>query len=277
MVSLCVGTSWAKSLFPVAGSAGVTALRIGLSMLMLVAVQRPWRWQPTGAQLRAAGAYGVVLACMNLSFYAALRTLPLGIAIAIEFTGPLGVAVIHSRRRLDLAWVALAAGGIAVLVAPHAGGRALDPVGVAFALGAALFWGLYIVTGKRASALVPERWIVCLGLCFASAVAVPVGVAAAGASLRAPHVLAMGTLVALLCSALPYSLEMIALKRLPAHVFGVVLSLEPAVGALAAFAILGETLGGRQAAGIAAVVLASIGSTLTRDASPLEQAPPAAT
>ncbi len=276
MVSLCVGTSWAKSLFPVAGAAGVTGLRIGLSMLLLVAVRRPWRWRVTAVQMRAVAAYGVVLACMNLSFYACLRTLPLGVAIAIEFLGPLGVAVIYSGRRLDLAWVALAAGGIALLVAPRGGRAPLDPAGIGFALGAALFWGLYIVTGKRAAALVPERWIVCLGLCFASLVAVPVGVASAGASLLDPRVLAIGAVVALLCSALPYSLEMMALKRLPAHVFGVVLSLEPAVGALAAFAILGETLGGRQGIGIAAVVCASIGSTLSREPQAPEQGPAAA-
>lgn len=277
IASLCVGTSWAKTLFPVAGAAGMTALRIGLSALLLVAVQRPWRWRVTAAQGRAVAAYGIVLACMNLSFYAALRTLPLGVAIAIEFLGPLGVATLYSGRRLDLAWVALAAGGVGVLVAPHAGAARPDPAGLAFALGAALFWGLYIVTGKHATSIVPERWIVCLGLCCASVVAVPVGVLSAGASLLDARVLGIGAVVALLCSAVPYSLEMMALKRLPAHVFGVVLSLEPAIGALAAFAILGETLGGRQGIGIAAVVCASIGSTLARGKSPLEQAPPAAT
>lgn len=281
MASLCVGTSWAKTLFPVAGAAGMTALRIGLAALMLVAAQRPWRWRLTRGQARAVAAYGAVLACMNLSFYACLRTLPLGIAIAIEFLGPLGVAVIYSGRRLDLAWVALAAGGIVALVAPRAGRVPLDPAGVGFALSAALFWGLYIVTGQRAAARVPERWIVCLGLCVASVIAVPVGIASAGASLLRPDVLATGAGVAVLCSALPYSLEMFALKRLPAHVFGVVLSLEPAVGALAAFAILGEVLGGRQWMGIAAVVGASIGSTLARPPSalgaPLERSPPAAT
>uniref|UniRef100_UPI0020C65A9C EamA family transporter n=1 Tax=Sphingomonas bacterium TaxID=1895847 RepID=UPI0020C65A9C len=262
MVSLCIGTSWAKTLFPVAGAAGMTALRVGLAALLLVAAQRPWRWRLTRDQAGAVAAYGVVLACMNLSFYACVRRLPLGIAIAIEFLGPLGVALIHSRRRLDLAWIALAGGGIALLVAPRAGLAPLDPAGVGFGLSAGLFWGLYIVTGKRASALVPSHRIVCLGLCVASLVAVPAGVAAAGVVLLRPDVLATGVGVALLCGVLPYSLEMIALKRLPAPVFGVVLSLEPAVGALAGLAVLGETLGGRQWAGIAAVVVASVGSTL---------------
>lgn len=262
MVSLCVGTSYAKALFPVAGAAGMTALRIGLGALLLVALQRPWRWRLSRAQGRAVVAYGAVLACMNLSFYQALRTLPLGIAIAIEFTGPLGVAVWHSRRALDLVWVGLAAAGIALLVAPGTGGG-VDPVGLAYALVAALCWALYIVTGKRASAAVPERWIVCLGLVAASAVAVPVGVAASGSALLAPTVLATGALVAVLCSALPYSLEMFALKRLPAGVFGVVLSLEPAIGAAAAWAILGERLGPGEWLGMAAVIAASVGSTLS--------------
>lgn len=280
MVSLCVGTSWAKTLFPVAGAAGMTALRIGLAALMLAAVRRPWRWRPTRAQARAVAAYGVVLACMNLSFYACVQRLPLGVAIAIEFLGPLGVALATSRRRLDLAWIALAAGGIALLVAPRAGLPPLDPAGVGFGLSAGLFWGLYIVTGKRASSLVPEGWIVCLGLCVASVVAVPVGVAAAGAALLRPDVLATGAGVAVLCGALPYTLEMVALKRLPAHVFGVVLSVEPAVGALAALAVLGEALGAWRWAGIGAVVAASVGSTLARpagEAAPLEAPPPAAT
>jgi inner membrane transporter RhtA len=274
MVSLCVGTSFAKALFPVAGSAGMTALRIGLSALLLAAVQRPWRWRLDAAQTRAVCAYGVVLACMNLSFYAALTSLPLGMAIAIEFLGPLGVAVAYSRSRLDFLWIMLAAGGIAALVLPGsavragaghaAGGGAIGWSGVGFALLAALFWALYILAGKHASVLVPERRIVCLGLCVASLIAVPVGVAQAGMALLDGTVLLTGGVVALLCSALPYSLEMFSLKRLPRHVFGIVLSVEPAIGAAAAFAILGEWLQPLQCVGVAAVVAASIGSTLAR-------------
>lgn len=262
MVSLCVGTSYAKTLFSVAGAAGVTALRIGISALLLVGLQRPWRWEVTPVQARAVIAYGLVLACMNLAFYQSLRTLPLGIAIAIEFLGPLGVAVGYSRRAVDLLWVALAAGGIALLVAPGAAGG-VDASGAVFALVAALCWALYILTGKHASAVVPERWIVCLGLCAASVIAVPIGLGAAGAVILAPKVLAAGALIAVLCSALPYSLEMFALKRLPTGVFGVVLSLEPAIGAAAAFLLIRETLGPSAWAGMAAVMAASAGSALT--------------
>ena len=263
MVSLCVGTSFAKALFPITGAAGMTSLRIGLSMLLLVAIQRPWRWRLDGTQLRAVAAYGIVLAGMNLSFYAAVARLPLGIAIAIEFLGPLAVAVLGSGRRLDLLWVALAAAGVLLLVRPG-GASALDPVGVAFALAAALGWALYIVTGKRATGVVPEGHIVCLGLIAAALVAVPVGVAQAGTRLLDGHVLATGALVALLCSALPYPLELFALKRMPAATFGILVSCEPAIGALAALLVIGEVLGGRDWIGIAAVVAASIGATLAR-------------
>lgn len=263
MVSLCIGTSFAKALFPIAGAAGMTALRIGLSMLLLVAVQRPWRWRLDRDQRRAVVAYGVVLAGMNLCFYAAVARLPLGIAIAIEFLGPLAIAVLGSGRRLDLIWVALAAGGVLLLVRPG-GASGLDPVGVAFALAAALGWALYIVTGKHATRHVPERRIVCPGLIVASLVAVPAGVAEAGTRLLMPHVLAVGALVALLCSAVPYSLELFALKRMPAATFGILVSLEPAIGALAALTVINEVLAARDWAGIAAVVAASIGATLTR-------------
>ena len=274
MISLCVGTSFAKTLFGVAGPAGMTALRIGLSALLLIAVQRPWRWRFDAGQARVVIGYGVVLACMNLSFYAALARLPLGVAIAIEFLGPLGVAVAYSRSRFDLVWVALAAGGIVALVLPGASGHPIDPVGVGFALTAALFWALYIIVGKHATARVPERQIVCLGLCAASLIAVPAGIAQAGAALLDVRVLLAGFVVAIFCSALPYSLEMFAMKRLPNQVFGIVLSLEPAIGAAAAFAILGERLGGMQWLGMASVVAASIGSTVSRPVPGPSDVPP---
>ncbi|HEU0066641.1 MAG TPA: EamA family transporter [Sphingomonas sp.] len=274
MVSLCVGTSYAKALFPVAGAGGMTALRIGLSMLLLVAVQRPWRWRLSAVQARAVIGYGVVLALMNLSFYAAVARLPLGIAIAIEFLGPLSVAVLGSARRTDLVWVALAIAGVAMLVmAPDVAGRAIDPVGVVFALLAAIGWALYIIGGKHASAVVPEGQIVCLGLCAAAVIAVPVGVMEAGRVLLDPHVLAIGALVALLCSAIPYSLELFALKRMPAATFGILVSMEPAIGALAALVVLGESIAVRQWLGIAAVVAASVGSIVTAARAPVV-APP---
>lgn len=273
MVSLCVGTSFAKTLFPVAGPAGTTALRIGLAALVMIVVQRPWRWRMDRAQLRAIAGYGVVLACMNLAFYAAVARLPLGIAIAIEFLGPLGVALAGSRRPLDIAWALLAAGGVAALVLPGAAGQ-VSLVGVAWALLAALFWALYILAGARAVAVVPQHRIVCAGLCVASLIAVPAGIATAGAALIRPEILASGAVIALLCSALPYSLEILSLKRLTPAVFGILVSMEPAIGALAAFAILDERLTGWQLLGMAGVTAASVGSTRHRRA-PAVILPPA--
>lgn len=275
MVSLCVGTSVAKSLFPVTGPAGMTALRIGLSAAMLVAAQRPWRWRFDAAQRRAVVVYGAVLAAMNLSFYQAIETLPLGVAIAIEFLGPLAVALLHSRARLDLLWIALAGSGVAGLVLPGGAGG-IDGRGVGFALAAALFWALYILAGKHATAVVPEGRTLGPGLCVAALVCVPIGVAEAGTALLDPWVLAVGALVALLCSALPYSLELYSLKRMSPLVFGVLLSLEPAIGALAALAVLGETLGAREWAGMAAVGVASIGAAAAARPSPPVAAPASA-
>ena len=270
MISLCIGTSYAKTVFPVAGPAGMTALRLGLSMLLIVALQRPWRWRLDRAAWGAAVRYGVALGVMNLCFYEAVARLPLGIAIAIEFLGPLAVAILGSTRRIDLLWIACAAAGVAILVLPGSRTHALDLTGVLFALSAAFFWALYIVWGRQATAVLREAQVVCLGLIVAALIAVPVGWASAGAVLLRPDVLGIGCVVAILCSALPYSLEMIALKRLPAHVFGVLVSLEPVIGALAAFAILGERLGALQWLAIGAIMLASCGSTIShvRDARP---------
>lgn len=263
MVSLCVGSAYAKALFPIAGPAGMTALRNGLSAVLMLALVRPWR-QPIGRkEARAAALYGIVLGGMNLSFYAALQRLPLGIAIAIEFIGPLGLAVVSSHRRLDLVWIAFAAVGVAALALPGTGHTAVDPVGVGFALLAALGWASYIVAGRHAGQMLGETRAVALGLCAATLVTAPVGIATAGAVLWTPAVLGTGLLVALLCSAIPYPLEMIGLRRLPRHVFGVVMSLEPAVGALAAWAVLGERLSAGQWLAIGAVVVASCGVTLT--------------
>lgn len=263
MVSLCVGTSFAKTLFPVAGAAGMTALRLGLSMVLIAALQRPWRWRFDRAAAIAALRYGVVLGLMNLSFYEAVARLPLGIAIAIEFLGPLGVAVVGSSRRRDFFWIACAAVGVVLLVLPRATMPAADLSGVLFALLAAFFWALYIVWGRAATQVLREGQVVCLGLIVAAAIAVPVGVASAGPALFQPHVLVIGGVVAVLCSALPYSLEMVALKRLPGHVFGILVSLEPAIGAVAAFAVLGERLDALQWLAVGAIMVASCGCTLS--------------
>lgn len=271
MVSVCTGTSYAKHLFPAVGATGVTALRIGLAALLLVALQRPWRWRISREGWIAAASYGVALGGMNLAFYQAVRLLPLGVAIAIEFLGPLGVAMYYSARPRDFLWIAIAAAGVATLVLPGTGAQPISPVGIGFALLAGLGWALYILLGKRASAVLAGQQAVCLGLCFAALIAVPIGLVQAGARLLAPPILGAGLLVAILSSAIPYSLEMIALRRLDRHVFGVGMSLEPAIGALAALAILGERLAPLQWLAILAVMVASGGSALSSSAAPAPQ------
>jgi inner membrane transporter RhtA len=261
VTSLCIGTSFAKKLFPLIGAEGTSALRVGFSALVLLLLWRPWRWplsrQDAGSVLR----YGITLGTMNLLFYLALRTIPFGIAVAIEFSGPLAVAMWASRRPVDFLWLASAVTGLAMIL-PLGHGSTLDPTGVLFALGAAVCWALYIVFGKRAGHLHAGH-SVSLGLVAASLVVVPYGVAHAGAALLDPSILAAGLGVAIVSSAIPMSLEMMAMKRLPSETFGIMVSLEPAVASLLAMLLLGEHLTSFQWLAIGFIVLASIGSTVT--------------
>lgn len=262
ILTFCLGTSFGKTLFPLVGAQGTTAYRVGFAALILMIVMRPWRRVPTRAELWRILPYGVALGSMNLCFYMALRTIPLGVAIAIEFLGPLGVALYHSRRPVQVAMVAVALAGLALLLPLRAGADALDPIGVAFALAAALGWALYIVCGKRVSHL-PAGQTVALGMIAAAIVVVPVGVHHAGAALLNPTWIALGLVAALLSSAIPYSLEMIALRSIPANSLGVLLSLEPAIGAIAGGLLLGEVLSAVQWVAIALVAGASAGMVLT--------------
>lgn len=259
IVSLCVGTSFAKSLFESVGAQGVTALRVTIAALLLSAVWRPWRAGWSRTDLGAVALFGAVLGAMNLMFYMALRTVPLGITIAIEFSGPLAVALASSRRPLDLVWIALAIAGLGLLLPIGHGAVSLDPVGVAYALGAALAWALYIVLGSRLGRLHGGRTIA-VAMTFAALLALPFGIAHAGVALIDPHVLLFGLGVAVLSSAIPYSLEIFALPRLPRQTFGVLLSLEPAAGALSGLAILGERLSRPEWIAIGCIVLASAGA-----------------
>lgn len=261
IVSLVIGTSFAKRLFPVIGAEGTSAYRVTLAALLLLALWRPWRRSLSRRDAGAVAAYGLVLGCMNLLFYLSLRTIPLGIAIAIEFIGPLAVAVAASRRALDIVWVVLAIVGLGLLLPLDRGEAGLDPVGVACALGAALCWALYILAGQRVGHL-PGGQAVAFGMGVAALVILPFGIAGAGAALLSPSIVAAGLAVAILSSAIPYSLEMIALRGLPRQTFGILLSLEPVCGALAGFLILGEHLTTLQGAAIASIMTASVGSTL---------------
>ena len=275
VTALGVGTSWAKqALFPVVGAQGTTAMRVGLSALLMLMLWRPWRWRLSRADAQAVVLYGAALGAMNLMFYLSLQTLPFGLAVAIEFAGPLAVAIWSSRRAVDFVWVALAIVGLALLLPLGLSGSTLDPLGVLYAVGAAVFWALYIVFGKRAGHLHAGQ-SVSLGLLVAALVVVPVGVAHAGAALLSPSVLLVGVAVAAISSALPISLEMMALKRLPKEAFGIMISMEPAVAALLALALLGERLDTVQWLAIGCIVAASMGSAATARRLPAVQAQPA--
>lgn len=260
MVSIQSGAALAKGLFPVVGAAGVTTLRVGFSALILLAVWRPWRRSLERGEAGAIALYGAALGLMNLLFYLALRTIPLGIAVAIEFTGPLAVALVGSRRALDFAWIGLAVLGLGLLL-PLGDTASLDATGAALALGAGLCWAAYIVFGQRAGRAGGGR-AVSLGMAVAALVVAPVGIAEASTDLLAPTTLATGLVIAVLSSALPYSLEMFALTRLPRPAFGVLMSLEPAVAAVAGLALLGERLTLVQGCAIGCIVAASAGITV---------------
>ncbi|WP_308924441.1 EamA family transporter [Janthinobacterium sp. J1-1] len=263
VTALGIGTSWAKhSLFPVVGAQGTTAVRVGFSALLLLLFWRPWRWTLSGQEARTVALYGAALGAMNLCFYMSLRTIPFGLAVAIEFSGPLAVALFSSRRPLDFIWVLLAAAGLALLLPLGHDVSTLDPAGVLFALAAAVFWATYIIFGKRASHLHAGH-SVSLGLFVAALVVVPVGVAHAGSALLSPAILATGLGVALISSAIPISLEMVALKRLSSQAFGIMASMEPAVAALLALTLLGEYLDAIQWLAIALIIAASVGSSVT--------------
>ncbi len=268
ILSIQFGAAFAATLFDELGAAGVSLLRLGFAALVLLAVWRPRPSAHSPADLRLAVVFGVCLGLMNLTFYEAVARIPLGIAVTVEFIGPLGVAVFASRRPRDFAWVVLAALGI-VLLADPGGDVALG--GVALAATAGAFWAAYILLAARAG----QRFSGGTGLAIAMSVAalVPVvpGISTAGGDLLRPEFLAVGLTVALLSSVVPYTLETEALRRLPAGVFGVLMSLEPAVAALAGFLVLDQGLEARELFAILLVIAASAGAT--RFAAPVA-APP---
>jgi inner membrane transporter RhtA len=267
ILSVQGGAALAKGLFPVLGPSGTVVLRIGISAVILLAAFRPRLHRLNGAQWRVVLPYGVVLGVMNLVFYHSLSRIPLGLAVTVEFIGPLSVAVFGSRRVIDAVWVVLAGAGIA-LITPWTAGSGVDPLGVALALAAGVCWALYIVIGKRLSHLLSGGAAVSIGMLVAAVAVVPFAAAAGGFAHLTARWVAVGVGVALLSSAIPYTLEMIALKALPARTFGILMSLEPAVAALIGLAFLHEVLSPTQWLAVALVIAASAGSTLTSPRAP---------
>jgi inner membrane transporter RhtA len=261
IVSVQAGAALAKGLFPVLGPIGTVGLRVVLSAIMLMAAFRPRLRALSAAQWRAVIPYGLILGTMNIVFYLSLSRIPLGVAVTVEFVGPLAVAVFGSRRAVDIAWVVLAAAGIA-LITPWSGGGT-DAFGVALALAAGVCWAAYILLGGRVSRIMPGGASVATGMLIASFVALPAAVARGGFARLTLPLFVAGIGVALLSSAIPYTLEMIALKRLPARTFGILMSLEPAVAALLGLVVLHELLSVRQWLAVALIIAASTGSTLT--------------
>ena len=262
MASIQLGAVFAKSLFPKVGASGTAALRLALASLILLAVWRPWRVRLTVRELRSIVIYGLAMGWMNFFFYLSLRRIPLGIAVALEFTGPLAVAMAASHRAVDFLWIALAALGLLALLPLGIESKPLPPLGIAFALGAGFCWALYIVFGRKAGAALGGG-TAALGTVVGAAAIVPIGAAHAGVALAAPAILPAACAVAVLSSALPYSLEMYALTRMPTRTFGVLMSLEPALGALSGLCFLGESLTAVQWAAIACIMLGSGGSAAT--------------
>ena len=269
--SLQAGAALAMRLFPVLGASGATLLRVGLAAIVLLAVTRPrvrgWRRR----QWQAVLLYGVSIAGTNAFFYAALARLPLGTAVTIQFLGPLTLSAALSRRMRDLGWVLLAVTGVAILglTASHgttAGGSGghgpLSLAGVAFALASGAFWATYIITGARVSAAVPGRGGLAVAMSAGALVLLPFGALDAARIVQSPHLIPVAFGMAMLASVVPYSLELAAMRRAPKRVFGILLSLEPAVATMAGWLLLGQHASAVALAAVVIVVAASTGSAL---------------
>jgi len=262
MCSIQSGAALAKSLFPLVGAPGVTALRLALGTLILVCIFKPWRLRFTREQRLPLLFYGLSLGAMNYLFYLSIQRIPLGVAVALEFTGPLAVALFGSRRAVDFVWVALAVLGLWFLLPLGQSIAHVDLTGAALALGAGACWAVYIITGQRAGEEHGPA-TVAMGSLIAAVVFVPIGAFQAGDVLWQWSILPLGLGIAILSTALPYSLEMIALTRLPTRTFGTLMSMEPALAAVSGMLFLNETLTGTQTLALLAIMTASMGSTLT--------------
>ncbi len=260
MTSVQVGSAFADRTFAHAGPGGVAFLRVLFAALVLLVVARPSLRGRTSREVRLVVAYGLVLSAMNWSFYEALDHLPLGVAVTIEFTGPLAVAVVGSRRALDALWVALAAAGV-LLLATRGGDEGVQLIGVLLALVAAACWATYILLAKRVGASFGALEALAIGMSFGTLLVLPAGVVEGGSALLSPGVLGACLGVAVLSSLIPYTLELVALRRLSTAVFGLLMSVEPAVAALAGVVVLGQSLTAALVVALVLVVAASAGAT----------------
>ncbi|MFJ3487688.1 threonine/homoserine exporter RhtA [Pseudomonas sp. NPDC090202] len=271
MASVQTGASLAKSLFPLVGAQGTTTLRLVFASVLMALILKPWRTRLDAASLRTILIYGIALGGMNFLFYMAIRTIPLGIGVALEFTGPLAVALLHSRKLVDFVWIVLAVTGLALLI-PMGQSASLDLTGALYALGAGVCWAAYIMFGQKAGA---DHGVqtAALGVLIAAIFIAPIGIAHAGSALLDPGLIPIALGVAVLSTALPYSLEMIALTRMPVRTFGTLMSMEPAIGALSGLLFLGESLSLTQWLAIGAIIVASAGATLSTRPEPVALVP----
>ena len=262
MISIQCSASLAKTIFPLVGPEGTTALRLMVSAVILLVVVRPWRRKITRQAWKPIVLYGLSTGCMNMCFYQAISRIPLGVAVGLEFTGPMAVALLSSRRITDFLWIILAAAGLYLLL-PLRAAKDIDPAGALFALCAGCCWGLYIVFGKKAGNSGDSAASVALGMLVGACFIFPFGIFSAGVAMFAPSVLPLAVVLGIFSSALPYALEIHALKNLPAQTFGILMSMEPALAALSGLIFLHEALTLGQWLALACIIAASLGATLT--------------
>lgn len=262
MLSIQFGATQAKQLFVELSPAVVTMIRTSLAALFLLILFRPWRNPISRQGVFRVAIYGSILGAMNLVFYSSLERIPLGVAVALEFVGPLGVALMGTRRLVDLVWVMLAALGIYLLV-PWSGVSSLDPQGVLLALLAGVCWGLYIVFGKRIGDHANTQQASSYGMVFAALAVLPFGISGMNFGEMTSRLWMIAAMVAVLSSAIPYTLEMVVLRRMNSRSFGILMSIEPGLATLMGILFLGEILSGVQTIALLAIVSACLGSSLT--------------
>ncbi|WP_316826762.1 DMT family transporter [Pedobacter miscanthi] len=261
IISVQCGAAIAKGLFPQIGAAATASLRIGLSAVILLIAFRPNPFKLNAKQWKYVTLYGVCLGVMNMIFYMAIARIPVGLGVTLEFVGPLALAIFGSKKAIDFIWVILAAAGI-ILITPWTG-TGLNITGILLALLAGVFWASYIILGGRISKIMNGGDAVAIGMVFATLVILPFGIWGGGLSILTPKLLGLGAALALLSSAIPFTLEMKALKQIPARTFSILMSLEPAMASFAALIFLQEYLTLKECFAVAFVVIASAGSALT--------------